>query len=130
MYNWLSGKRSTCDQSLKVMIASFSFFFFFTLSGELNELTRERDMAQVERKCEHHAVESAKNAAREMQKQAAKSAEKAGKNKGTDNKCLYWGLCRWETVVSETLLTLSLRFQWSSVQLRRKIAPSNSGSRF
>lgn len=37
---------------------------------------------QVEKNCEHQAVETAKTAAREMQKQAAKSAESAGKNKG------------------------------------------------
>lgn len=37
---------------------------------------------QVEKNCEHQAFETAHNAAREMQKQAAKSAESAGKNKG------------------------------------------------
>ena len=36
----------------------------------------------MERKCEHHATETAINNAREMQKQAAKSAKDAGKNKG------------------------------------------------
>jgi len=37
---------------------------------------------QVEKNCERQAFETAQNAAREMQKQAAKSAESAGKNKG------------------------------------------------
>ena len=37
---------------------------------------------KVEKKLEHETVESARSAAREMQKQAARSAEKAGKNKG------------------------------------------------
>jgi len=36
----------------------------------------------LEKKCEHHATETAMNNAREMQKQAAKSAKDAGKNKG------------------------------------------------
>ena len=38
---------------------------------------------KVEKNLEHETVESARSAAREMQKQAALSAEKAGKNKGT-----------------------------------------------
>ena len=51
-------------------------------AGELNELVREKDLLSLERKCEHHATETAINNAREMQKQAAKSAKDAGKNKG------------------------------------------------
>lgn len=43
---------------------------------------REKDLLSLERKCEHHATETAINNAREMQKQAAKSAKDAGKNKG------------------------------------------------
>ena len=54
---------------------------------------RERDLMQVEKNCERQAVEAAKNAAREMQKQAAKSAESAGKNKGTLSKCT---ICKTE----------------------------------
>ena len=50
--------------------------------GELNELVREKDLLALEKKCEHHATETAMNNAREMQKQAAKSAKDAGKNKG------------------------------------------------
>lgn len=51
-------------------------------AGEFNELVREKDLLSLERKCEHHATETAINNAREMQKQAAKSAKDAGKNKG------------------------------------------------
>lgn len=43
---------------------------------------REKDLLALEKKCEHHATETAMNNAREMQKQAAKSAKDAGKNKG------------------------------------------------
>lgn len=46
-------------------------------------MAREKDLLTLERKCEHHATETAINNAREMQKQAAKSAKDAGKNKGT-----------------------------------------------
>lgn len=45
-------------------------------------MAREKDLLTLERKCEHHATETAINNAREMQKQAAKSAKDAGKNKG------------------------------------------------
>ena len=45
-------------------------------------MVREKDLLSLERKCEHHATETAINNAREMQKQAAKSAKDAGKNKG------------------------------------------------
>jgi hypothetical protein len=65
------------------------FLFPFFHSGEINELSRERDLMQVEKNCEHQAVETAKNAAREMQKQAAKSAESAGKNKGEQTASVY-----------------------------------------
>ncbi|KAK2571238.1 Sarcolemmal membrane-associated protein [Acropora cervicornis] len=51
------------------------------LKREVNELAREKDLLTLERKCEHHATETAINNAREMQKQAAKSAKDAGKNK-------------------------------------------------
>lgn len=57
-----------------------SFLTYFV--GEVNELVREKDLLSLERKCEHHATETAINNAREMQKQAAKSAKDAGKNKG------------------------------------------------
>ena len=45
---------------------------------------REKDLLALEKKCEHHATETAMSNAREMQKQAAKlkSAKDAGKNKG------------------------------------------------
>ena len=55
---------------------------FDVFVGELNELVREKDLLALEKKCEHHATETAMNNAREMQKQAAKSAKDAGKNKG------------------------------------------------
>lgn len=45
-------------------------------------MVREKDLLALEKKCEHHATETAMNNAREMQKQAAKSAKDAGKNKG------------------------------------------------
>jgi len=51
------------------------------LKRELNELVREKDLLLLERNCEHHATETAISNAREMQKQAAKSAKDAGKNK-------------------------------------------------
>ena len=75
-------------------VASFTLYFFYwhsvenrsnlvmIFAGELNELVREKDLLSLERKCEHHATETAINNAREMQKQAAKSAKDAGKNKG------------------------------------------------
>ncbi|XP_020621844.1 uncharacterized protein LOC110059492 [Orbicella faveolata] len=56
--------------------------FVAHLKRELNELVREKDLLALEKKCEHHATETAMNNAREMQKQAAKSAKDAGKNKG------------------------------------------------
>ena len=69
--------------------------------GELNELVREKDLLALEKKCEHHATETAMNNAREMQKQAAKSAKDAGKNKGKSvilylfNLSVEWrGTCR------------------------------------
>ncbi|CAH3177343.1 unnamed protein product [Porites lobata] len=55
--------------------------FIAQLKREFNELVREKDLLSLERKCEHHATETAINNAREMQKQAAKSAKDAGKNK-------------------------------------------------
>lgn len=55
--------------------------FVAQLKRELNELVREKDLLALEKKCEHHATETAMNNAREMQKQAAKSAKDAGKNK-------------------------------------------------
>lgn len=55
--------------------------FVAQLKREVNELAREKDLLSLERKCEHHATETAINNAREMQKQAAKSAKDAGKNK-------------------------------------------------
>ncbi|KAJ7377921.1 hypothetical protein OS493_025816 [Desmophyllum pertusum] len=55
--------------------------FVAQLKRELNELIREKDLLALEKKCEHHATETAMNNAREMQKQAAKSAKDAGKNK-------------------------------------------------
>lgn len=45
-------------------------------------MIHEKDLLALEKKCEHHATETAMNNAREMQKQAAKSAKDAGKNKG------------------------------------------------
>lgn len=45
-------------------------------------MVREKDLLALEKKCEHHNTETAMNNAREMQKQAAKSAKDAGKNKG------------------------------------------------
>ncbi|XP_078384658.1 uncharacterized protein LOC144667143 isoform X1 [Oculina patagonica] len=55
--------------------------FVAQLKRELNELIHEKDLLALEKKCEHHATETAMNNAREMQKQAAKSAKDAGKNK-------------------------------------------------
>lgn len=55
--------------------------FVAQLKRELNELVREKDLLALEKKCEHHATETAINNAREMQKQAAKSAKDASKNK-------------------------------------------------
>lgn len=61
---------------------------------------------QVEKNCEHQAVETAKTAAREMQKKAAKSAESAGKNKGrlTDS----YGTCYLECSYVLSLIVYNL----------------------
>ena len=49
----------------------------------MDELTRSRSLSELEKTTEHRVAESAKSTAKHMQKQAALSAEKASKNKGT-----------------------------------------------
>ncbi|XP_032219803.1 sarcolemmal membrane-associated protein isoform X1 [Nematostella vectensis] len=64
------------------------------LKRQVGELTHERDLLKVERTGDLHSVVSAQSSAREMQRQAAKSAEEAGKYKvelsalGEDNTTL------------------------------------------
>ena len=50
----------------------------------MEELTRSRSLTELEKTTEHRVAESAKSTAKHMQKQAAISAEKASKNKGSE----------------------------------------------